>query len=494
MRVAYQAGVIRALHEWGISFDHVDGASGGTMNLAMLLSGLAPEEMCDRWQTLDPRAFVSLPPLRELIDATGMAGWGDADGIRERVFPHLGIDAGAIRSHEGMAGTFNVCNFSRKTVEVIPHTEIDLELLVAAISLPVLMPAVRTRGAWYTDSVWIKDTNVDEAVRRGADEVWLIWCIGNTPEYRRGWFEQYVHMIEMAANGSLFGQMAQVEALNARIARGEAVDGRTAPVVLHVIRPALPLPLDPDYYLGRVSGATLVEMGYADACRYLDTRSTTGTPWQPEATQMQEPAAGLTFTETMAGDFTLGDSDPKALRKQPGTQQGELAIHVTVHIDDIHRFMTDPAHPGRLTGHVSSAFFGGDVPATHGVFNLFAPTDDPTLTLMVYELGFRHQGRSYYLAGRKEVRDDPGFDLWTDTTTLFTTLHEGDDATAPVAGAGVLRLGVGELLKLVRSMHATNAGSLADSARVIEQFGAFFLRSLWSSYGPGRASEETPAE
>ena len=40
MRVAYQAGVIKALAEAGIDFDHVDGASGGTINLAMLLSAL----------------------------------------------------------------------------------------------------------------------------------------------------------------------------------------------------------------------------------------------------------------------------------------------------------------------------------------------------------------------------------------------------------------------------------------------------------------------
>ncbi|HEY9517295.1 MAG TPA: hypothetical protein VIQ74_16645 [Gemmatimonadaceae bacterium] len=300
-------------------------------------------------------------------------------------------------------------------------------------------------------------------------------------------------MIEMAANGSLFAQLTQVEALNARIAGGEAVGGRTAPVALHVIKPAFPLPLDPDYYLGRVSGATLVEMGYADACHYLDTRSMTGIPWRPEATQMQEPHAGLTFTETMAGDFAMGDTDPKAPNRQPGYQRDDLAIHVTVHIDDIDRFITDAAHSGRLTGHVSSPLFGGDVPATLGVFNLFAPTDDPTLTVMVYELGFRYQGKSYYLAGRKEVRDDPGFDLWADTTTLFTTLHEGDDATAPVVGAGVLRLGTSELLRLVRSMHATNSDSLANSARVIQRFGALFLRSLWAIYGPKQTDDPTSA-
>lgn len=63
MRVAYQAGAIRALLESGLCFNHADGTSGGTMNLAMLLSGLSPIEMCDRWRTLNVKDFVSFIPL-----------------------------------------------------------------------------------------------------------------------------------------------------------------------------------------------------------------------------------------------------------------------------------------------------------------------------------------------------------------------------------------------------------------------------------------------
>jgi len=45
MRVAYQAGVIRALIESGLRFVHADRTSGGTINLDMLFSGLSPSEM-----------------------------------------------------------------------------------------------------------------------------------------------------------------------------------------------------------------------------------------------------------------------------------------------------------------------------------------------------------------------------------------------------------------------------------------------------------------
>ncbi|MDQ3980294.1 MAG: patatin-like phospholipase family protein, partial [Actinomycetota bacterium] len=60
MRVAWQAGAIRALIEAGLTFDHADGTSGGMMSLGMLLSGLSPVEMGDRWSSLDVRRFSSL--------------------------------------------------------------------------------------------------------------------------------------------------------------------------------------------------------------------------------------------------------------------------------------------------------------------------------------------------------------------------------------------------------------------------------------------------
>src|SRR5690554_1308652 len=193
MRVACQAGVIRALLEQGLTFHHADGTSGGTMNLAMLLSGQTPEEMCERWSSLRVTDFASLMPVGEYLKGPGMMAMGDADGIREKVFPHLGIDVAKINAARGLEGTFNVCNFSRKTCEVISHRDVDLDLLIAGISLPIFMPPVLKNGTAYTDAVWIKDANLMEAVRRGANELWLVWCIGNTPPYRAGIFNQYVH-------------------------------------------------------------------------------------------------------------------------------------------------------------------------------------------------------------------------------------------------------------------------------------------------------------
>ena len=156
-----------------------------------------------------------------------------------------------------MAGTFNVVDYGSKTNHAIPHTEIDLDLLVAGVSLPVMLPPVRARGTLWTDAVWIKDANLLEAARRGAEEIWLVWCIGNTNVYRRGLLNQYVHMIELSANGSVAEELERIE---------EGPD----PPSLHVVKPEFPIPLDPDFFFGRIDARALTAMGYRDARRYLE--------------------------------------------------------------------------------------------------------------------------------------------------------------------------------------------------------------------------------
>lgn len=483
MRVAYQAGVLRALFDDGLTFHHADGTSGGTMNLAMLLSGLTPEEMCARWRSLRVQDFASLMPLAEYLKGPGMMAMGDADGIREKVFPHLGIDVAGINAARGMDGTFNVCNFSRKTCEVVEHRDVDLDLLIAGISLPVFMPPVHKNGTAYTDAVWIKDANLMEAVRRGADELWLVWCIGNTSVYKAGIFNQYVHMIEMSANGALFEEFERIRELNDRIRKGDSPYGQAGPVRLHVIRPEYALPLDPEFFFGRISAAELISAGYADASRYLDTMKQEGLPFEPEVTQMQIPTSpGISFRETMSGPFALSTTDPEVGASAGKDNTTELAIHVRIEIADIDRFTADPEHAGRLTGHIDFTPFGQHLPAKEGVFNLFSPADQADTKLMVYELPFQHEGQSYYLAGKKEVHDDPGFDLWKDTTTLFTRLHRGGDKTGPVIGAGLLSLGVADLVKLVASMQATNASSVIEKTQTLAKFGRLFMGELWDTY------------
>ena len=210
---------------------------------------------------------------------------------------------------------------------------------------------------------------------------------------------------------------------------------------------------------------------------------------------MSTKALGITFKETMAGDFALGDLSPEQGENAGEDQDSQLAMHAEVTIDDLDKFIDDPKHLGKLSGSIDFTPFGEDIKASNGVFNLFKPTDDPNATHMVYELAFNHNNQDYYLAGFKEVKDDRGFDLWSDTTTLFTTLYKGKDKQGEIAGAGILRLGMVQLAKLLSTVEVSGTDSEIEKSKVVAKFGGFFMGSLWDSYAiPKFRSEKQSQE
>jgi hypothetical protein len=189
---------------------------------------------------------------------------------------------------------------------------------------------------------------------------------------------------------------------------------------------------------------------------------------------------GMMFSEVMSGGFALNETDPEAGAKTGKAQP--LTMHGTITIDDLDAFIADPKHLGRLDVRMDWAPFGTDIPALGGVFNLFSPTGDPKLKLMIYEWGVTHDNKSYYFAGQKDVEVHPLFDVWRDTTTLYTTLYEGVDKTGKVVGAGVLELTPGELMKMVATFTALNTDTVAESLKATTAFGSFFLGELWDTY------------
>jgi len=412
MRVAYQAGVLRALEEEGLRFVHGDGTSGGTINLAMLLSGVAPVEMCERWRTLPVREFVSFLPLRRYVSSPNLMAFGDADGLVDHVYPHLGIDVERIRGARGIEGTFNVCNYTEKTNLAVPHTEIDLDLLVAGVSLPVFMPPVRRDGTLWVDSVWIKDANPGEAVRRGCEELWLVWCIGNSGVYRPGMLNQYVHMIELSANGGLFEELDHL--------RRET----SGPLPrLHVIKPEYPLPLDPDFYFGRIDADALVAMGYRDAKGYLARRTDEGVPWDPSATKMRDPSLGVAFAKRLRGSVS----------------GSPIEVRLRADARDLGRFAEE--RTGELVGIVDHEPLGRGIPAHGGTF---------------------------HLDGRRQVYE---LELGDDTRLLVS----GRDVQLSNGARGTLRLGLRERLRFLRSLQATGSDSFLRRVRAVLRLARLLL-------------------
>jgi hypothetical protein len=174
----------------------------------------------------------------------------------------------------------------------IPHHELDEDLLIAGVSLAGLMPAVQRDGKTWTDAVWIKDANLTDCVQRGCTELWVAWCIANTPRWGNGSLEQYVHMIEMSATAGLENELGWLADMNATHAQSDSSETCDR-VAVHVIRPSLPLPLDPDFVAGRIDAETLIDIGYRDACAYLAQRTDDGV-------DITTPAARHAVTATSA--------------------------------------------------------------------------------------------------------------------------------------------------------------------------------------------------
>src|SRR5947208_14263707 len=86
IKVAFQAGALQVwLDEAGLTFDHVDAASGGVFNLAMMCQGMSGLQIADNWRNLNPRAGISFNPAAfvELLYAESLL---PLDYYRKHVF------------------------------------------------------------------------------------------------------------------------------------------------------------------------------------------------------------------------------------------------------------------------------------------------------------------------------------------------------------------------------------------------------------------------
>src|SRR5690606_13160513 len=162
-----------------------------------------------------------------------------------------------------------VCNFSNKTIESIDNEGIQEDHLIAGVSLPMFMPALQIGEDWYIDAVWIKDANLLEGVKQQSQELWLVWAIGNSKTYLPGALNQYVHMIEMSANGALMEEYQQIKLINQAIVQKTGEFAQKEPIKLFVIKSPFPLPLDPDLFFNKINTRELINIGYENAKAHL---------------------------------------------------------------------------------------------------------------------------------------------------------------------------------------------------------------------------------
>ncbi|MFG1783113.1 hypothetical protein ACGFIU_11785 [Rhodococcus oryzae] len=193
----------------------------------------------------------------------------------------------------------------------------------------------------------------------------------------------------------------------------------------------------------------------------------------------ERPVAGIRFGETMTGQITLGETDPRSGYRNPGAFG--VVVRGTIHIEDLGAFLDDPRHEARLAGEVDIPSLGGRFESDSGRFGLFTPTEQARMTHMVYELGVDIGGVGHWFRGHKEIRVAGPWRLWPATTTLLVTLHEGD-REGPVVAAGMLRLRLTAFTALLGSLTVTGGVSMWRRWATSGRFTAFFAGGLISTY------------
>lgn len=198
---------------------------------------------------------------------------------------------------------------------------------------------------------------------------------------------------------------------------------------------------------------------------------------------------GIQFTETMKGFISTDTSLPtfeSSARK--GEDEGaEIQFTLTITSSDLYNMIDSPEHSAGITGVVTAPLLSDQPMSVHqGVFNLFV--DDLTnvnVKLMKYSMKLNTtDGRQYFFYGYKKVHNEKNrLDMWPDTSTLFTTIYEGDNMRGKIVARGILKIKIKDFAKQMTTIKAINAASDADSIKAVADFSKFFSSAIFEVYG-----------
>ncbi len=196
--------------------------------------------------------------------------------------------------------------------------------------------------------------------------------------------------------------------------------------------------------------------------------------------------SSVRFTEEMLGHVTFGETDFARGAQPDRDGSSAFKFHLTIEVEDIESFGNDPLRPATAVGYVVGDAFGGKLPVEQGWFNLFVDVE-PGVKHMLYRLWFRDGvGNPLTMTGFKLVKDDAGFDVWKDTTTLFTRIlqghvPEGGDDAATVLASGTIIIRARDFAKQLTTFRA-GGPSLPAQLGALAKFGIIFVQQLAEAY------------
>jgi cholesterol oxidase len=213
-------------------------------------------------------------------------------------------------------------------------------------------------------------------------------------------------------------------------------------------------------------------------------------PSKPQV-EAAPPKLGVRFSESMSGYFSTSVTDEGDDAYKRGSDQGRadgspFQFILTIISDDLERTIADVNYVSPMLGSVlAPALSTQALTVTEGQFNYFLLDRDRVETKrMQYKMKISSvDGKSYYFYGYKVIHDDRGVDSWSDTTTLYITVYEGENEQGRVLGKGILRIPIASFMRQLTTMQVTNAKGLTERWEAMLKFGRFFGGQLVDTYG-----------
>ena len=140
--------------------------------------------------------------------------------------------------------------------------------------------------------------------------------------------------------------------------------------------------------------------------------------------------AAVSWSEQLKGWCSLTETDFNQALRTGKAARRSMRAELSLEIADIDRFLhSEPRRAEVTSGAVCCPALGGDLEFEWGVFELLVPGSVPPDHLhlrMRYRLNLRAPaGEPLGLRGFKVVENDPGYDSWADTSTLFVRIYNG---------------------------------------------------------------------
>lgn len=258
-----------------------------------------------------------------------------------------------------------------------------------------------------------------------------------------------------------------------RVFRGDA--GADVHPGLHVCDASIlpcDLGVDPSLTVCALTERAVAHLARDRAWRIDDT-----IPFDPvnsDTERLAQPS--LHFTERMRGH----------LIEKLGGQRSAFRFILTLISEDLLAMFLDPDHVAHLVGTVEAPALSAEPLTARGHCTHLHPEPDGTRRMHYRMILHSIEGHVYCLDGIKQIHAP----LWSDTTDLAYTLHDGPDPHGSVLGQGHLSLALPDLARQLTTMEVNGVLDPAQRRHYLTRFLHFFGQALLESYlAPANDSE-----